>query len=447
MHTRDFPENFLWGTATAAYQVEGAAHEDGKGESIWNEFERQPGAIREQATADVTCDQYHHYREDCALMAEMGMKVYRFSLSWPRLIPGGRGRINEKGLDYYKRLCGELKKYGIEPWITFYHWDLPLELQKELGGWESKEVVKLYGEYVEKISAELRDFCHHFFTFNEFLGCTDNGYFYGSIAPGLKVSRKRRNQIRHHILLAHGTGLACLRSTCPEAKVGIAENPWFMVPVMDTPEHVDAARLAFREQNAHFLTAVMEGKYLESYLEAEKEDAPDFRDEEMKLIGAPMDFLGLNIYYGKFVRKPSDAPYEKFDADTAPAGCGLPDLFYEPDAIYWGCRLVSELWKPKSIIVSENGMQTLEIMNRKGEINDLFRIKYLRGYLSSAARAIREGYPLHGYFHWSLLDNMEWNQGYQSRFGLVHVNFNTGKRTPKLSSYLYRQIAKTGKLC
>lgn len=444
--TRDFPRNFIWGTATAAYQVEGCAHEDGKGESIWDEFERVPGAISDQSTAKVTCDQYHRYKEDCSLMADMGMNAYRFSLSWSRLIPDGKGRINEKGVDYYKRLCDELKKNNIDPWMTFYHWDLPLELQKKYGGWESKDVVNFYGEYVDKISRKIKDYCQHFFTFNEFLGCT-NGYYNGLIAPGLKVSRKRRNQIRHNVLLAHGTGLAALRSVCPKSRIGIAENPQFLVPVIDVPEHVEAAKLAFREQNAHFLTAVMEGKYMDSYLEKEKDDAPIFSDEEMKLISAPLDFLGLNIYFGKFVRKSDIAPYEIFDADTAPMMSGLPDIFYEPDAVYWGCRMVSELWQPKSIIISENGMRCSEIMNRNGEINDLFRIKFLRGYLTSAARAIREGYPLHGYFHWSLLDNMEWNQGYSARFGLIHVNFNTCKRTKKLSSFWYKQMVSTGKLC
>lgn len=446
MQHRIFPEDFIWGVATASYQVEGGAHEDGKGDSIWNEFERRPGAIDGDVSGEVTCDQYHRFREDIAIMREMGVKAYRFSMSWSRVLPEGRGAINRKGLDYYKILCDELLKNGIEPYMTWYHWDLPLALQRDFGGWESRETVKYFSEYVERISKELQGRVKHYFTINEFLACADVGYGLGHIAPGLMLSGKRLNQVRHHVLLAHGTALNALHATAPDAKVGLAENPWFMVPVIDVPEHVEAAKQAFREQNAHFLTAVMEGRYPDCYLEKEKDNAPEFTDEDMRLIGGKMDFLGLNIYFGKFVRKgDGETPYTIFNEDTAPHEPGLADLRYEPDSMYWGCRFVSELWNVPEILISENGTRARDrIHPQTGEIYDLFRIKFLRNYLTSLSRAVSENFPVKGYFHWSLLDNLEWNQGFAPRFGLVYVNFRTLERIPKLSSKWYRELIRSG---
>ena len=444
----DFPKDFNWGTATASYQVEGGAHEDGKGPSIWTEFEKRPGSIFNGDNGDVASDEYHHWKEDVAIMKYLGVRSYRFSMAWSRVIPDGRGKINQAGLDYYKRLCDVLLANGIEPFLTFYHWDLPLALQKDFGGWESRETVKYFGEYVERISKELKGRVKNYFTVNEFLACSDVGYGMGSIAPGLKLPAKRLNQVRHHVLLGHGTALAALRATSPEAKVGLAENPWFMVPLIDTPEHVEAAKLAFREENAHFLTAVMEGKYLDCYLEKCGPDAPEFTDEDMKTINGKIDFLGLNIYFGKFVCKEDDKPYRIFRDDIQSTKPGKPGLYYEPDAIYWGSRIATELWNVPEIIVSENGIAMPEdnIDPESGRIYDLGRIKYLRNHLTSMARAISEGYPIKGYFHWSLLDNLEWNQGLVPRFGLTYINFHTLERKLKMSGEWYRELIRTGKI-
>lgn len=443
-----FPKNFYWGAATASYQVEGGAHEDGKGDSTWNEFEKIPGSIANGDSGDVTSDQYHRWKEDVAIMKDLGLKAYRFSMAWSRVLPTGRNEINQAGLDYYKRLCDELLANGIEPFMTFYHWDLPLALQKEFGGWESKETVKYFGEYVERISKELKGRVKNYFTINEFLACADVGYHMGSIAPGLKLPEKRWYQVRHNMLLAHGTGLAALRSTSPEAKVGLAENSWFMVPLIDTPENVEATKLAFREENAHFLTAVMEGKYMDCYLKKCGADAPVFTDDEMKLISGKLDFLGLNIYFGKYVCKGKDTPYRIFRDDINDTKLGRPGLYYEPDAIYWGTRIAKELWNPKEIIISENGTAIPEDNpdRETGEIFDLGRIKYLRNHLTSMARAIDEGIPITGYLHWSLLDNLEWNQGFNPRFGLTYVNFHTGERTLKMSGKWYRELIRTGRI-
>ena len=437
---RDFPSDFIWGSATAAYQVEGGAHEDGKGPSVWSEFEKQPGAILDNVTGDVTSNQYHCWRQDIRLMKEAGMNAYRFSLAWSRIMPEGKGAVNPKGLDYYKQLCDSLLENGIEPYVTLYHWDLPQALQKEYGGWESRETVKYFGEYAACAAEALGSRVKHYFTTNEFLGCTE-GYANGLIAPGLRLSRKRCNQIRHHLLVAHGTAMQALRSAAPGAEIGIAENPAFMIPVINTPEHIEAAKRAFRETNAHFLTAVMEGRYTDRYLEKEKDDAPEVADGDFKLIGAPMDFLGLNIYYGKWVRHAPDQPDQYKIYDTLPDG---GDLRFEPSAMYWGCRMVNELWHPKKLLISENGHGGNDRPEPDGKVYDPNRIKYMREYLIQLSRAVKEDIPVKGYFHWSLLDNLEWNSGFRPRFGLIFVNFKTSERIPKQSYFWYSEMIRIG---
>ena len=448
MIQRDFPSDFLWGTATAAYQAEGGAHEDGKGPSIWNEFEKHPFAIADNATGDIASDQYHHYREDVALMRQAGMKAYRFSISWSRVLPDGYGSINPKGVDYYKRLCEELLRNGIEPYPTWYHWDLPQVLQEKFGGWESRETVKYFGEYVARIAKELGGLAKNYFTVNEFLACSDVGYGMGLIAPGLKLPKRRLNQVRHHLLLAHGTALQALRSAAPHARAGLAENPTFLMPIIAIPEHIEAAKKAFREINAHFITAVMEGKYLDCYLEHEGADAPVFTDDDFKIISTPMDFLGLNLYYGKTVRSAPETPegYSVFNEEKGVPCTGIADFSFAPSAIYWGCRLVNELWHPGEILISENGMSANDRPSEDMQVYDPHRIKYLRAYLSSLARVLRAGIPVKGYFHWSLLDNLEWHLGFRPRFGLIYVNYTTLERIPKTSFYWFRELIRSGRI-
>lgn len=448
MYSRKFPKNFLWGTATAAYQVEGAGLEDGKGPSIWNEFELRPGAIEDDATGMVSADQYHHVAEDIAIMRDLGVRAYRFSVAWSRVLPEGYGRVNEKGMAYYLSLCEQLLDAGIEPYVTLYHWDLPLALQRGCGGWESRDCVSYFGDYAGLMAKRFGTMVKNYFTTNEFLGCTDVGYRQGVIAPGLRLDNRCANQVRHHLLLAHGVALEVLRSAAPHAKVGLAENPRFMMPVMDTPEDVAAAKQAFREINAHFLTAVMEGKYPDSYLNREGADAPEVRDGDFAKISAPIDFLGLNLYYGRLVRHAPECPegYEIMDVSQR-MDTGIADGRFEPDSLYWGCRLISELWHPKEILISENGLSTPDRKNPDGSISDTLRVKYLRSYLGSLQQAVAEGYPVTGYFHWSLLDNLEWHCGYRSRFGLVYVNFRTGERTLKLGGKYFREVVRCNRIC
>ena len=440
---RDFPEKFIWGAASASYQVEGAPFEDGKGASVWNEFDKRPGTMRDDVNGDVACDHYHRYPEDIALMREIGLTAYRFSIAWSRIFPDGRGRFNQAGMDHYKRVCEELLKNGIEPYVTLYHWDLPLALQKDLGGWESRECVKYFGEYADRVVRELKGLVKNYFTTNEFLAAADVAYSMGLIAPGLKLPKKRVNQVRHHLLLAHGTALQAIHAADPAAKAGLAENPSFMVPIIDTPEHVAAAKKAFREENARFLTAVMEGGYPDCYLEKEKDDAPEVADGDFKLISAPMDFLGLNIYHGRMVRHAPDEPgkykvYTEYRDDAS--------VLFQPAAMYWGCRLVQELWHPKELVISENGLSGNDRPEPDGKIYDLHRIKYMREYLTQLSRAVREGIPVKGYFHWSLLDNLEWCSGFRPRFGLIFVNYLTSERIPKQSYHWYADLIRTGRV-
>lgn len=304
--SKKFPEKFLWGCATASYQVEGAASEDGKGPSVWDEFSHQPGRIAVDHNGDIAIDQYHRYKDDVQLMKWLGVKAYRFSVSWPRIFPEGEGKPNQKGLDYYKRLVDELLANGIEPWLTLFHWDLPLALQHKYGGWQSKEVSRLFGEYAGFISANLSDKVKNYFTVNEFM-FIDSGYDGGPFPPGVKLERKARNNTRHNALFGHGLAAQALRANAKgPLNVGIAENSIPCAPVYETDEHISAAKKAYREINGHFITALMEGAYPDSYFESEKNAMPDFTPEEMKTISTPLDFLGLNIYTCVSVRANSD---------------------------------------------------------------------------------------------------------------------------------------------
>ena len=446
---RDFPENFVWGSATASYQVEGAPFEDGKGASVWNEFEKRPGAMRDDVNGDIACDHYHRYKEDIALMRQIGLTGYRFSFAWSRIFPDGRGKVNQKGIDHYKCVCEELLKNGVEPSVTLYHWDLPLALQKDFGGWESRECVKYFGEYAAKIGEEFKGLIKYYCTTNEFLAASDVAYSMGLIAPGLKLPKKRVNQIRHHLLLAHGTALSALRAADSEAKISLAENSNFMVPLIDTPEYVDAAKKAFRECNAHFLTAVMEGKYLDCYLEKEGADAPEFTDADMKIIGQKLDWLGLNIYHGKRLRPAPETKegYYIFEETDLARQTGIADFYFEPAAMYWGCRIAHELYNVPEIRITENGKRSLtDVLAPDGNVYDDERIRHLRLQLLYLAKAVREGIPVTGYYHWSLMDNLEWHHGFRPRFGYIYINYSTLERTPKLSAKWMSEVIKTGRI-
>lgn len=437
-----FPNGFLWGSATAAYQVEGAVKEDGRGATIWDTFSRTPGKTVGGATGDIATDHYHRYKEDIGLMKALGVKTYRFSIAWSRVFPEGAGKPNPKGLDFYNRLVDELLKNGIEPFATLYHWDLPQTLQDKYGGWESRETSKAFAEYAGYTAEKLSDRVKNFFTINEFGAFVELGYRIGIHAPGLKLPAGRFNQTRHHAVLGHGLAVQAIRARAkPGTRIGLAENMTVCVPVIETPEHVEAATRATRELNAQYMTVIQEGKYTDLYLANAKADAPKFTQADLKIISSPLDFVGINIYTPQYVR--ADGSQQGFAVVPHPPS--FPHmisswLFVGPEALYWGTRHVNKIWGAKEIYITENGCSSSDVPAADGTVYDTDRVMYLRNYLTHLQRATSEGIPVKGYFLWSLTDNFEWGDGYTNRFGLHYVDYKTLKRTPKLSAAFYKEV-------
>jgi beta-glucosidase len=438
---RAFPKDFLWGTATSAYQVEGAVHEDGRGPSIWDTFSHTPGKIRDGSNADVSTDHYHRYKEDVALMKAMGARAYRFSIAWPRVFPQGAGPANPKGLDFYNRLVDELLRNDIQPFATLYHWDLPQPLQ-DRGGWQSRATTQAFADYAGHVAHALGDRVRRFFTLNEMLTFVEQGYGSGVFAPGLKLPPAALNQVRHHAVLAHGLAVQAIRAVAPHALVGPAENIAAAVPAIETPENIRAAQQATRDLNAPYLTVMLEGLYTDAYLKAAGADAPKFTPDELKTIASPVDFVGLNVYApGAFVQA-GDSPggYALLPLPASYPHMASPWLTIGPQALYWAPRHVAKIWNVRQIYITENGAPSTDQPAADGSIDDLDRIMYLRAYLAQLRRGADEGVPVGGYFLWSLLDNFEWADGYATRFGLVHVDYATLRRTPKLSTAFFREV-------
>jgi beta-glucosidase len=444
---RSFPQGFLWGSATASYQIEGAVNEDGRGPSIWDTFSHIEGKTNNGDTGDVADDHYHRYKEDVQLMKDLGLKTYRFSVAWPRVFPQGAGAPNPKGLDFYNRLVDELLANNIQPYCTLFHWDLPQALEDK-GGWQSRFTSEAFATYAGYVVQHLSDRVKHFMTLNEMRSFVDIGYKDGRHAPGLKLPPAGVNQVRHHALLAHGLGVQAIRANAkPGTKVGLAENATITVPVIETPEHIEAAKKAMREANAGYLTAIMEGRYTDAYLAHAGADAPKFTDAEMKAIGSPVDFVGLNVYTPSYVRADDSASGFAF----VPPPASYPHMMSNwlhvgPEALYWGPKLAAQIWNIKEIYITENGASSADVLTPDGHVYDSDRVMYLRNYLTQLHRAVSEGVPVRGYFCWSLMDNYEWADGYAYRFGLHYVDFATQKRTPKLSAHFYREVIASNAL-
>jgi len=434
-----FPKGFLWGCATAAYQVEGGAAEDGRGPSIWDLFSHTPGKTYRGDTGDVACDSYHLYKEDVRLLRNLGVSTYRMSISWSRIFPAGKGEVNQKGLDYYNRVVDELLAANITPYITLFHWDLPAALP---GGWQSRDTSKAFADYAGYVTRRLSDRVRHFMTTNEFTCFTDLSYRQGQFAPGLHLPAREVNQIRHNGILAHGLAVQAIRGNTPAGtQVGLAENATVYVPVIESAEHIEAARRATREGNAPFLTALMEGRYIESYLEREGANAPKPEPGDMEAIASKLDFVGLNVYAPNYVRAVDSASgYVIEQPQSSYPHMASPWLTIGPECIYWAIRNVSELWHPPALYITENGCSADDVLTAEGRIEDTDRVMYLRNHITHLHRAAIEGYPIKGYFLWSLMDNFEWADGYSKRFGIHYVDFKTEKRTPKLSAEWYRTV-------
>jgi len=435
-----FPAKFLWGSATASYQVEGAVHEGGRGPSIWDTFSHTPGKVANGDTGDVADDFFHRYRDDVQLMKKLGVHAFRFSVAWSRVFPSGSGQPLAQGLDFYKRLVAELHANGIEPFCTLYHWDLPQALQDK-GGWENPETAHRMAEYEGYVAGELsRLGVRYFFTANEIRTFVELGYGNGTHAPGLKLQRKALAQVRHNVLLGHGLSVQAIRAKAsPGVQVGLCENPNVPVPVSLRAEDIQAAAIAMREENAAYLNAIFEGRYTERYLRELGDDAPHFTPEEMRTIASPLDAVGLNIYTPTYVRS-APGGYE-----ALPMPANFPHMASDwlkvgPECMYWGPRLAQELWKPRAIYITENGCSAADTMTAQGEVLDTDRIMYLRNCLGQLRKAAKEGAGVKGYFVWSLLDNYEWADGYGKRFGLIYVDYQTQKRTPKLSAEFFSSV-------
>ncbi|MGI4828123.1 MAG: GH1 family beta-glucosidase [Janthinobacterium lividum] len=435
-----FPTDFLWGSATASYQVEGAVKEGGRGPTIWDTFSHIPGKTHAGDTGDVADDFYHRYKADVGLMRELGLKTCRFSIAWSRIFPTGTGSPNQQGLDFYRRLVDALLEAGVEPYATLFHWDLPQPLQ-DRGGWENRDTAKAFADYAGYTAGKLQDHVKHYMTTNEISTYTELGYGNGSFAPGLKVGPKRLAQLTHYAVLGHGMAVRAIRASAPGVMVGLAENPKATVPVMETPEEIQAAHTAMREENAQYLGVILGGSYTDLYLKKLGADAPQFTPEELAIISSPLDFVGTNIYQPTYVRAASnEAGYAVIPKPSSFPHMLSPWLDVGPEALYWGPKLVYDLWKPKAMYITENGCSSADVVAPDGHIYDTDRVMYFRNYLTQLHRAVREGVPVKGYFLWSLLDNYEWADGYDKRFGITYVDFATQKRTLKLSGEFYKQV-------
>ncbi len=443
-----FPEGFVWGSASSAYQIEGAAATDGRGASVWDTFAAKPGAVFRGHTGEVACDHYHRSDEDIALMSRLGLASYRLSISWTRVMPGGTGAVNAKGLAFYDKLVDKLLAAGIEPWVTLFHWDFPETLYQQ-GGWLNPDSVKWFADYTKVVVDALSDRVTRWMTINEpqvFIGL---GHRDGTHAPGVKLTQAEWLLAGHHVLLSHGRAVRVLRERAKKpAQIGWAPVGSVSYPATGSKEDVDAARQATFTikrndtwNNTWWADPVCLGHYPDDGLRVFGADVPKIDADDMELIGQPLDFYGVNIYSGEPVRAgPSGEPVSV----GFPAGNPMTSFRWNvaPESLGWGARFLAERYH-LPVVITENGMANLDWVSADGAVHDPQRIDFTRRYLLSLAAAIDEGVDVRGYFHWSILDNFEWAEGYRERFGLIHVDFATQKRTLKDSALWYRDVVKS----
>jgi beta-glucosidase len=441
-----FPRRFVWGVAAAAPQIEGAAFADGKGESVWDRYARRPGAILKGDTLDVACDHYRRFDDDFALMRRLGLQHYRLSVAWPRLYPQGDGALNQRGVDFYQRLIDSALKHGLTPWVTLFHWDLPQALE-DRGGWRSRIVVDAFARYVDTVVGALGDRVKNWITLNETRCFTTMAYGATGKAPGVVERPQVVNQTVHHALVCHGHAVRAVREFGGRgARCGLTDNCETAIPVSESPEDIAAARAWFERANLSILDPIYRGRYSEAFLRDCGRNRPRVERGDFALIGQKTDFLGLNIYSGYFIRRGRDGAPEQIETSPSYPRADSAWLKLIPRGLYWGPRFASELYDVGALYITENGCGYDDDRVVRGECLDLHRIEFLRSYLAQLHRAIAEGAPVRGYFVWSLLDNFEWTDGYTRRFGLVHVDFKTQRRTPKLSAHWYARVTKENRL-
>lgn len=446
-----FREDFAWGVASSAYQIEGRDKEDGCGKCVWDTFTEE-GRIFENQNAYVSCDSIHRYKEDFALMRLLGIKAYRFSLNWARILPEGTGKVNGKAIELYRDMILEMKKNGITPYITLYHWELPQALQDQ-GGWLNEKVIDWFGEYAKVVAENFSDLCEYYFTLNEPQCFVGLGHLSGVHAPGKKMEIKETFQIAHNVLRAHGKAVINLRKYAVQPiKIGYAPTCGVAYPASDKPEDIEAAKkVYFGFYNpidnwtwnvAWFSDPVFLGKYPEEGLKKYQEYLPEITQADMELIHQPIDFMGQNIYNGYQVRAGADGEPEFIK--RAP---GFPKTAANwpvtPEGFYWGVKFLYERYG-LPIYITENGMSCHDNVSADGRVHDSNRIQFLDEYLSALQKANDEGVDVRGYFLWTFLDNFEWDKGYNERFGIVYVDFTTQKRIVKDSAYWYQKVIESG---
>ncbi len=428
-------QRFLWGAATAAYQIEGAAFEDGRGESIWDRFCRTPGKVANGDTGDVACDHYHRYRDDVALMRSLGLDAYRFSIAWPRLFATGSGPLNPKGVAFYDRLVDELLQAGIEPFATLYHWDLPQPLE-DAGGWPNIETAERFADYAAACFEALGDRVSNWITINEPWCVASLGYVQGAQAPG-KTDESLGFLAGHTLLAAHGRAVQRFREICPDGSIGITINPSPFHPVTDSPADRSAAARS-NESNGWFLDPIYFGDYPAVMREAHGNLLPEFTDDQRTAVGSPVDFIGLNYYFRGVVADDPDGPGLR-TRWAPPSGNDETAMGWEiyPDGLAEILHWTADRYGNPLVYVTESGAAFEDTVSADGRIHDAQRRAYLESHFRAALRARDAGVRLGGYFVWSLLDNFEWAYGYDKRFGIVHVDYETQARTLKDSALWY----------
>ncbi len=441
-----FREGFVWGVATSSYQIEGAADADGKGRSIWDDFSHTPGKVYQDQNADVACDHYHRFRDDVALMQSLGVKHYRLSLSWPRILPEGVGQVNAAGLAFYDALIDALLAAGIQPLVTLYHWDLPSALQRR-GGWQNPDSPVWFEQYAALVARHFAGRVMDYFTFNEPQCVIALGNVEGAMAPGLRMSLCDTVPMTYHIHLAHGLAVRRIRELAPGARIGFVGCGPAPMPLTDAPEDVATARHAFFAMpedpnqfawcNGWWADPVQLGHYPEDGLSVLGQYLPRGFEASLPLIGQPIDFAAHNFYQG--------SPFQAGVGEVNwPAGHprSANDWPITPDVLYWGSRFLYDRYQ-KPVLIAENGLSAHDVVSLDGAVHDPNRIDFYHRYLRALRRAAEEGVDVYGYLAWSLFDNFEWSSGYKERFGLVYVDFATQQRIPKDSAYWYQHVMAT----
>jgi beta-glucosidase len=432
-----FPDGFLWGAATSAYQIEGAAKEDGRGESVWDTFSRTPGRVRGGDTGDVAADHYHRYVEDLNLMRELGLRSYRFSISWPRVLPNGAGGVNKSGLDFYRRLIDGLHERGIAPMATLFHWDLPQRLQ-DIGGWESRDVALRFGDYAATVFDALAADVPVWLTINEPKTVVQNGYLSGSHAPGVR-DPERAFVVAHHLQLAHGLAVRALRASSSTARIGPALNLHPCYPADDSAAAKEATELYDGYENRFYLDSILRGTYPDDVLADLGPDSPmvaSIQDGDLRIISSPVDLLAVQYY----------CPYYITAAGETEERWPLSEAFWQqiyPEGMYDILTRIRRDYGDLPLSVTENGLPTPDVLGNGGTVDDPARIEFLRDHFAAAHRAIADGVRLESYHVWSLLDNFEWAEGYDQRWGLIYVDYPTQQRILKRSAHWYRNVVAT----